>query len=288
MSVDIQEFQERYYPELSCKDIQFLFLDHVQLQKNPWVCANFVIKHRKNDTLIKVVRTSNFWARLIGGPILLPFLQGDFYKELYGHFKEFLMKKYGYQPDEIKMKRFEFSKPWTLVGGYVVALLVTFLAAVGLNELMMPTYHGLSATETYEVVDSVLEDVVSPHYYLLHKPTGKIVADANDGFSIWENNGYAIVDRYDDYKYEFKYELFNSKGETVLDKRYDYLEFFSSEIIVALDDGDYVFFDFDGKQANNYRTWMLNNNGLVIAGIVALFVILMILTTIIWRRAWRK
>lgn len=121
-----EEFFSRYYPEMTASEGSWsIFGDYVMLQKNPFVCAKMWIKQKDKEgkTQIRIEKDVTFWVRLIGAPIYItPFIQGDFYDDLYRNFCDWLTKKYDISKDEIIM-----TKPWERTARVINSLI---LAAV--------------------------------------------------------------------------------------------------------------------------------------------------------------
>lgn len=108
-----EEFFKKYYPEMKVRQgWWYIHGRYVMLQKNPFVCAKFDVKQKDEGakTQIRMNKDSNFWTYIIGAPIIGNFIHGDFFEDVEGNFKKFLMKKYGFNESEIEIERPSFKR----------------------------------------------------------------------------------------------------------------------------------------------------------------------------------
>lgn len=108
-----EEFFKTYYPEMKVRQgWWYIHGRYVMLQKNPFVCAKFDVKQKDKGakTQIRMNKDSNFWTYIIGAPIIGNFIHGDFFEDVEGNFKKFLMKKYGFNESEIEIERPSFKR----------------------------------------------------------------------------------------------------------------------------------------------------------------------------------
>lgn len=91
----IKEFCNVYYPELRQTTGVSIVGHYVLLQKNPWVCALFFIKHheKNNETQVIIAEDGNLFGRIFGSSIIRLFTGSDFYADVHEKLKEFIKKE---------------------------------------------------------------------------------------------------------------------------------------------------------------------------------------------------
>lgn len=300
----IKEFCNLYYPEMPTGTGPSFSGKYIYLQKNPWVCAFFYVKHKekKGETHITMQRNGNTMARIIGGVLLNYIIAGDFYTEVRQKFEQFLHDR-GVEQVVQKENYASLAKGrvWKVVGAFLVANLLALLLTVLLgwwskeNSQHYPTY-----TETYEYAESVTDyfdddSVVSSSdywddeygdlesddgqmYQLIHKPTGKVVFESHTDIVFDYNDeveGHALINIYDYDKQTYKAYIFDTRGdERVLCEDCDWA-FFLDDGVILVRDHDYNthYVDYEGNPVSNWTTFSYEYMNIICIVLMAFFFI---------------
>jgi hypothetical protein len=184
-------FFERYYPEMVWRNVWTFWGKCVQLQKNPWVCASFIIKQKESQgkTVIKVSDSLSPWASMIGGFLVTYFIKGDFYDELQVNLKKYLINRYGYNEDEIVIQGSWSKKKWKnvlkntfLYLGLYLLLFVIVSFIINIPDMNRPREFDEQRTEMFQLNDDAT---------FTHKATGKRLPE---GYYYGEEyNNHALI-----------------------------------------------------------------------------------------------
>lgn len=303
----IKEFCNLYYPEMPTDSGFSIVGSYKLLQKNPWVCALFFIKHKekKGVTNILIRRDGNVWARLIGGPFVNHLTRGNFYTEVESKFVQFLHDR---GIEQVVQTNEGLNSPWMKKYGYnILAFIMTnilaLFLAVGIGFLIDESLrnHPKCYTSDYEVIEPSSNydyddydyddddygetdvDDSSDMYQLKHLPTGKIVYQ--DEYSIYfeEVSGHALMMESIDDDMRENILLFDEDGnKKVLYKKADYADFLDDEIIYirANNYRDKIYVDFDGNPVSNFKTFWDKN--MAIIEIILMILIVVIANVVCW------
>ncbi len=289
----IREFCKLYYPEMSIGSGHSFYGTYIILQKNPWVCAFFFIRHRekKGITTINVVRNSNLAARIIGGVLLNYFIAGNFYTEVYSRFEQFLRDRGIENIDKRKQNNMLFGgwfvNHWksilAFLGANVIAVVLTIAFATWTKDPFHTTHTFDYEYETvYADNDSVVgyDDESSHRNQIKHLPTGKIVYSTTDYLNddIDEALGHALITVFtDDGSYNYKALLFDEQGnKKVLSEKCGYASIIGDNLIRirSTDYSNKSYFDFDGNPVSNWKTFFDQYQPAICLTLIALFFII--------------
>lgn len=289
----IKEFCKLYYPEMSIGSGNSIYGTYIILQKNPWVCAFFYIRHRekKGITTINVVRNANMAARIIGGVLLNYFIAGNFYTEVNSQFEQFLRDRGIENIDKSKQNnmlfRGWFVKHWksilAFLGANVIAVVLTIAFAMWANDPFHTTHTFDYEYETvYSDNDSVVsyDDESSHRNQIKHLPTGKIVYSTAYYLDdcINEALGHALITVFtDDDSYNYQALLFDEHGnKKVLSEKCGYASIIGDNLIRvrSTDYSNQSYFDFDGNPVSNWKTFFDQHLPVIGFTLIALFFII--------------
>lgn len=297
-----EEFFKKYYPEMKVRQgWWYIYGRYVMLQKNPYVCAKFDVKQkdRKEKTQIRMKKDSNFWTYIIAAPIISFFIRGDFFEDVEGNFKKFLMKKYDFREDEIKTVPpfYKKRKFWILLGINLCTIMLVLGTIWGLldfshntctNVVLYEPDGNLEKELGYDI-DTTEHRVEYESYrnQLIYGLDKKVILDKSSiSFESYVND-YVLVaysDR-DGYCYDY-YNLYKSGERVFEEKEFTYLSFENDTTLRYIKpDGGNGYCDLKGNNIFNMNTilWDLGEEGICLVGFV-LGIILLIIVNIIARK----
>lgn len=298
-------FFKTYYPEMKVRQgWWYIHGRYVMLQKNPFVCAKFDVKQKDKGakTQIRMNKDSNFWTYIIGAPIIGNFIHGDFFEDVEGNFKKFLMKKYGFNESEIEIvpSFYKKRKFWILLGINLCAIMLVLGIILGL--LYWHSNNRFTYAVPYETEESSEKalgyDIVTTENkvkggiiyrnQLIYGSDKKVILDKRGIFiETPVINDHVLVSYSDRDQYSFDYYNLFKSGERVFEeKEFVYLSFLDDKtLIYRKANGESGYCDLKGDNVFNMKTIMcsLGDQGICLVGFV-LGIIILIIVNILARK----
>ena len=91
----LKEFCKTHFPKLRQATGSSIVGRYVLLQKNPWICALFFIKHfeKRGETEIWIAEDGNIVGRVLGSSVVRIFTGNKFYEEVKENLLDYMGEK---------------------------------------------------------------------------------------------------------------------------------------------------------------------------------------------------